>query len=66
MKELAPEDEDVIEEFIKAMHRFTHIDMPVEKAPELYSPIDGFKIMLKMLPYLPLMKKWGGTSIQDF
>ena len=50
MKELAPEDKDVIEEFIKAIHSFTHFDMPVEKAPELYSPIDGLKMMLPCFP----------------
>jgi len=66
MKELAPEDKDVIEEFINAIHRSTHFDMPIEKAPELYSPIDGLKMMFKMFPYLRFMRKWGKISIQDF
>jgi len=38
MKELAPEDTDVIEDFIKGARTCTHFDMPIEKAPELYSP----------------------------
>ncbi|MFC1962735.1 phytoene desaturase family protein [Chloroflexota bacterium] len=66
MKELAPEDKDVIEEFINAIRRSTHIDMPVEKALEVYSPIDGLKMMFKMLPHLMFMRKWGKISIQDF
>jgi len=66
MKELAPEDKDVIEEFIKGAHTCTHLDMPVEKAPELYSPIDGLKMMVKVLPYLMFMRKWGKISTHDF
>jgi len=66
MKELAPEDKDVIEEFIKALHRTTHFDMPVEKAPELYSPIDGLKMMFTMFPFLRFMRKWGRISTHDF
>jgi len=66
MKELAPEDKDVIEEFINAAHRVTHFDMPVEKAPELYSPIDGLKMMFTMFPYLMFMRKWGKISTHDF
>ncbi len=66
MKELAPEDKDVIAEFIKAARTCTHFDMPIEKAPELYSPIDELKMMFTMFPYLRLMRKWGKISIQDF
>lgn len=66
MKELAPEDKDVIEEFIKAMRTCTRYDMPIEKAPELYSPIDMLKIMLKMFPFLQAMRKWSKISLQDF
>ncbi|MGB2814037.1 MAG: NAD(P)/FAD-dependent oxidoreductase [Dehalococcoidales bacterium] len=66
MKELAPEDSDVIEEFIEAMRSCAHFDMPMEKAPELYNPIDGLKMMVKLFPYLGFMRKWGNMSIQDF
>ncbi len=66
MKELAPEDKDVIEEFIKAARTCTRFDLPIEKAPELYSPIDGFKLMFKMFPYLRFMKKWKRISTRDF
>jgi phytoene dehydrogenase-like protein len=66
MKELAPEDEKVIDAFIKGARACTRIDMPIGKAPELYSPIDGLKMMFKMLPFLRLMRKWGKTSTLDF
>ena len=66
MKELAPEDKDVIEEFIKGVRTCTHFDMPMEKAPELYSPIDGLKMIFKMFPFLRFMRKWGRISTRDF
>ncbi|HUU64118.1 MAG TPA: NAD(P)/FAD-dependent oxidoreductase [Dehalococcoidia bacterium] len=66
MKELAPEDQDVIAVFIKAIHSFTRFDMPIEKAPELYGTIDGLRMMFTMFPNLRLMRKWGRISVQDF
>jgi phytoene dehydrogenase-like protein len=66
MKELAPEDKDVIEEFTKGVRACTHFDMPVEKAPELYSPIDGLKMLFTMFPFLRFMKKWGKITTLDF
>jgi phytoene dehydrogenase-like protein len=66
MKELAPEDKDVIEEFTKGIRTCIHFLMPVEKAPELFRPIDGLKMMFKMLPYVSLMKKLGKTTIESF
>jgi phytoene dehydrogenase-like protein len=66
MKELAPEDKDVIEEFAKGVRTFTNFNLPIEKAPELYSPIDGLKMMFKMLPFLPAMRRWKKVSTHDF
>lgn len=66
MKELASEDQDVISEFIKAIRSFTRFDMPIEKAPELYSPIDGLKMIFTMFPHLRSMRKWGRISVQGF
>jgi phytoene dehydrogenase-like protein len=65
MTELGPEDKDTIDELIKAIYTFSRINMPVEKAPELYSIIDGMK-MVKMLPYLVLVRKWSKISTADF
>jgi len=65
MKELAPEDEDVIEEFIKGIRNCIDFPMPVEKTPELFSPVDGLKMMLKMIPYMKVYKKWGKVTIQN-
>ncbi|MHA2299104.1 MAG: phytoene desaturase family protein [Candidatus Hodarchaeales archaeon] len=65
MKELAPEDKDVIEEFTNGIRKIIHFPMPVEKEPDLYTPIDGLKLMLKMLPFFNFLRKWGKTTIQD-
>ena len=67
MKELAPEDKDVIEELFEATRACVRFkDIPPQKAPELFGPADGLKMMFTMFPYLRLMKKWGKISIQDF
>lgn len=65
MMELGPEDRDTIDELIKAVRTCSHIDMPVEKASELYSMIDMVK-MVKMLPYLGFIRKWSKVSTADF
>jgi phytoene dehydrogenase-like protein len=66
MKELGPEDKDTIEEFIKGIRACTRIDMPVDKAPELYAFIDILTMMVKMFPSMRFMRKWGKISTLDF
>ncbi len=65
MKELAPEDEKVIEETIKAARKCIRFEIPVEKARELYTPVDYLKMMPKMFPILRFMSKWGKISTMD-
>jgi phytoene dehydrogenase-like protein len=66
MKELAPEDNDVIEEFIRGARKCARMSMPVDKAPELYGPVDGLKMAFKMLPFMGFMRKWSKVSTTDF
>lgn len=66
MKQLAPEDGGLIDEFVEGIRASIRFPMPVEKAPELFGPIDGLKIMLKMMPFLGFVRKWGKMTIQDF
>ena len=66
MKELAPEDAKVIEEFTNGVRACIPFHMPIEKAPELYGPIDYFKLMFKMLPALKVMRKWQKISVPAF
>ncbi len=66
MKELSPGDKEVIEEFIEGIRACSRSDLPIEKAPELYGPIDRLKLLSKMSPFLRVMRKWEKIPIQDF
>ena len=65
MKELAPEDGDVIEEFTQGIRDCINFPIPVGKAQELYGPRDVLKIMLAMRPFMKLWRKWGKVTIRD-
>ena len=66
MLKFAPEDKEVITDFIKGVRSFTHFQVPFEKAPELYGLMDGLKMTFKILPIMPAFKKWRKISIRDF
>lgn len=65
MKNVAPEDKDIIEDFVGGIRKFLAFSMPLEKAPEVMNPFDGLKMMSKMLPYFGALKKWEKISAQD-
>jgi len=66
MIEIAPEDKEVIKEFIKGLRSYTRFEFPVDKAPELYGFIDGLKFLIKMFPIMLNLRKWDLISVQDF
>jgi len=66
MKELAPEDEKVIAEFIAGIRVFTRYQLPFEKAQELLSPWDAIKLLSTHLPLFRSMGKWKKISIKEF
>lgn len=66
MIEIAPEDKDVIKEFINGIRAYTRFELPVDKAPELYGFVDGLKFIIKMLPSMLSVRKWDLISTQDF
>ncbi|UCC16613.1 MAG: NAD(P)/FAD-dependent oxidoreductase [Dehalococcoidales bacterium] len=65
LNELAPDDEEVIEEVIKAAYQCTRFEIPVGKARELYSLVDYIRMMPKMIPIIRFMSKWGKISTLD-
>jgi len=65
MLELAPEDKDVIREFARGVRSASRLYMPVDKPSELYNIFDLVK-MVKMLPLLIFMRKWGRVSGAEF
>jgi phytoene dehydrogenase-like protein len=66
MVELAPEDKTTIEKFIGGARRLTRYVWEVDKAPELYNPIDSLKMMFSMLPFMGTLMKWRNVSTASY
>ncbi|MCX5644345.1 MAG: NAD(P)/FAD-dependent oxidoreductase [Phycisphaerae bacterium] len=66
MKELAPQDAQVIEELTRAARTCAKYDLPVDKAPELYGALDGTWLLIRMLPFLKVMSRWKKISVQEY
>ncbi len=66
MKRVAPEDKDVIDEFIGGIRKFLSFNFPLDKAPEVMNVFDGLKMMFKMFPYLRAFRKWEKMSAREF
>ncbi len=62
MMRIAPEDKNVIGEFIKDIRRFQKAEMPVE---EVSGPA-GLLKLLKMVPLIFVINKWINVSAQAF
>ena len=65
LKEIAPEDSEFIEELTTAIRHFTKLNLPVNKAPELYGPLDKLKMVFGMGSFMGDMRKWGKMTIKD-
>jgi phytoene dehydrogenase-like protein len=66
MKELAPADAKVIEEFCKAARLFTRFDQATSAPAEPPGLLDRIKMGLKMLPFMPSLIKYGKMPVHDF
>ena len=66
MKHVAPEDTDLIEEFIGGIRKFIPFSYSIDKAPEVMNPFDGLKMMIKMLPYFGAFRKWERITAKEF
>lgn len=65
MLEYAPEDTDFIKEYCNAARKCENMDLPVNKPPELFG-IKDIIAMIKLLPFMMLMRKMGKISTADF
>jgi phytoene dehydrogenase-like protein len=65
MKELAPEDSKLIEDFTNGIRKMINFYIPWEKASDLFGPLDILKIIRNMLPYGGFFRKWGNKTIKD-
>jgi phytoene dehydrogenase-like protein len=61
----APEDEAFINKFINTAVKLRKFNMPLDKAMEVMSPGDKLKMILKMLPFLPIIMKYNKISIAE-
>jgi len=66
MKELAPEDGPVIDEFIAAVRACTRFDLPVDKAPEVMNLLDFVKMIVPNLPMLFKLGKWNKITLSEY
>jgi phytoene dehydrogenase-like protein len=66
MKEISPEDEDVIDDFARGVRTFARYEMPMNKAQELLGPADKIKLLITKFPLLRAMNKWKKITVKDF
>ena len=66
MLEIAPEDKAVIKRTIKAIRSFSRMEMPVDKAPELYSVSDMLKMVFSVLPVMGGFSKYSMMTVKEF
>jgi len=66
LKELAPEDGPVIEDLVKALRKLRSFDLPVGKPRELQGPFDNLRMVMSVIPYLGVLRKWQKARLKDF
>jgi phytoene dehydrogenase-like protein len=66
MKEIAPEDKALIEDFIQGIKEISLFEVPTDKASELYTPRENMEFILKMMPVFKTLMKWGKLTVKDF
>ncbi len=64
--ELAPEDSRVIRSLTRAIRKFTRFDLPISKAPELYTWKDKLGMLWAVRPFARQYMKWRGVTVADF
>ena len=63
--EISPEDKPLIREVCKAIRAIGKLDIPVDKPMDMYSALDNLKMIPKMLPFMPLLKKYSAITVGD-
>jgi phytoene dehydrogenase-like protein len=66
MREIAPEDGRLIDEFIHGVRVFARYDLPIDKAPELLGLGDKLKLLTSRFPLIRAMRKWQKIPLRDF
>ena len=66
LKELSPQDSDIIELLCRLIRKFTKFQMPIDKAYELYNLWDITKLIVKMLPFSRDVNFCNSITIGEF
>lgn len=66
LKELAPEDSAVINEFISAVRACLQVEPPMDKAPELMGLFDLLKMIFTNFPLMRILWKWNKISLKEY
>ncbi len=66
LKETAPEDAAIIDEFIFAARKCTRFEPPIEKAPEVSGFFDMVKIIVTRFSLLRMLWKWNRISLRAY
>ncbi len=64
--ELAPEDQAAIDGFVGAARVFLRHALPVDKALELLTPVEKFRLLAKSFPLLRMLGSWKKVTVADF
>jgi phytoene dehydrogenase-like protein len=65
MKDLAPEDAKLIGQFADAVRKMRDFPIPWQKAADLMGPMDKFRIVRGMFPFMGLFRRWGRLTVAD-
>lgn len=66
MNRVAPEDASAIKEFIDIIRTLSKVDVPIEKAPELFNMADIAKMMFKSFAFIKTMGKYGKVTTSEY
>ncbi len=66
LKQLAPRDAGLIDEYIDAARLFTRFDPPIDQTPELRGPLGNLLVRIRVLPFARALARYGRMSVQDF
>lgn len=66
MLEKAPEDEKQIRKLVKGIKRLAKFKLPIGKPPQAYTLMDGLRLAVQILPFVPALQKWVKISVGEF
>lgn len=66
MMRIAPEDRAHISRFTRALRSVARISLPIDKAQELYSPLDYLAFPFRHWRLIAFILRWRGMTIEEF